>query len=560
MSTAAERRIAGAARIILVLVILAACKRTDETSEHGTLRSAAAISPIGGPVLQSASDLFSPTGGYVAFSESPITVKPPVAQRIDPMNTPGFEPGNGYDALTGKSKNACIEVPHDASHRVVLPPTDLGQHTDYYFHASTSSYEMAESSTWSAAASLGLGIFQGSAGARKARATNEKSYNAHYAGEVVVENEANSVPTPYSLTVAARDALRKGAEDFYAVCGTRFISGEVRGGRLSGRLTADALSASENSQLSGEIGAKFGGLLGGSAEFSEASSLVRSRTNRDLVVTNYGGAFDGVKDGQSFEDALTNFSASVKPDKHQAWLIYRSLHDYSDVGLAPGDARLRQRLREASMQRQEEYLADLAQRLEQAYGRAAEIRYVQQNPAEFAKTMGALSTNGVDDVIKELESLVSQCVADPTRKCKKRPGLKLPDSPPPSAMPGSRVVSYLFPDGSPYEASLEITKTGIFFHHKALGPGGDPTMAWMCFIFPGVDPKKSFGCAFVIPNPGAGPRYRFGLDTWVCAPGCFLSRKDAAFTLRYLDTDGKPSTAKLLEWNGRLLWTISAPE
>jgi hypothetical protein len=192
-----------------------------------------------------------------------------------------FTVGVGLDSLTQETYGTAIEFDPPVSEQP-------GQTTSFYLETVTSSRDLAQTLNISAAASLDLGIFSGSAEFSLVRSTDINSFYTYALVRVSVMNPPMIIRNP-RLTQQARSMLeQQGWNAFAAAYSWEYIAGIITGGTFYGLIEIQTTNSSEQQQIKTSLSASYGP-FGGNAALEVTFREIATRFALNVQVFRAGG-------------------------------------------------------------------------------------------------------------------------------------------------------------------------------------------------------------------------------------------------------------------------------
>jgi hypothetical protein len=181
-----------------------------------------------------------------------------------------------------------------------------------------------------------------------------------------------------ALTEEARQAIQKARYKDHLLrdMGDSYISGVLPASELFIDLMYETASASSRSTLTASLKASYGGLVSGSATFSQMMSNATGHKNVKLTATGINGVSKDLKP----EDVLAMSSDFFAQDSRTEYAIRQYPRNISELTLngVPLDW-----VNQEALQRRTRFVQAAENKLQDLVDAAADSQYVQNNPAEF---------------------------------------------------------------------------------------------------------------------------------------------------------------------------------
>src|SRR5690554_1846486 len=173
-----------------------------------------------------ASSLAKALGAHEIYAYAPVDVD--IVE--NDLNTDRLAYGQGSNAITGLQ--AGVPVMFEGPEDIAPVVASSGQTVEFTLEQITSLEQFHLTFSGSAAASLGVGIFEGSASAQFFSSRIVHSYSLYVYVDVVVKNPA-VVLKRSRFTPQAKQVIQKGAKEFLSYAGNCYVYGIRTGGRFT---------------------------------------------------------------------------------------------------------------------------------------------------------------------------------------------------------------------------------------------------------------------------------------------------------------------------------------
>jgi hypothetical protein len=157
---------------------------------------------------------------------------------------PGMQLGVGYDTVTGKTLQQCINTTSES----VPGPTAIIL-TTYSLSELTSSADLLSRTSVDLSASVDYGLYSASAEMALLSQSHISNYSANMLAQASVERNWRYAKNP-TLAPDKAGLASSNPGSFRRTCGNRYVSGVLYGGEFYGLITANTSSQSEHDSIS----------------------------------------------------------------------------------------------------------------------------------------------------------------------------------------------------------------------------------------------------------------------------------------------------------------------
>ncbi|NEQ52048.1 MAG: hypothetical protein F6K11_18225 [Leptolyngbya sp. SIO3F4] len=285
---------------------------------------------------------------------------------------PGSYLGRGIDIELGENYGEALEFQPAQQ----IGSDNLGQKVEFRLTQITNNAELTKSLNVTASASLGLGLFSGSAEAKYTSQQQINRYSTYLLISVIVQNPDKIIRSPRLKSEAFKLLQTKGWETFEQSYGPQYLAGIRSGGSYHGLIEISTSSKQEQQEIAVAVSASYAGFK---AEGKLNHRLIQAIENKSLKVTilQSGGSGDSLE--VSLEEMIKqaqNFPAVVK----QHPVIFQGLFEEyrKTVPLPPGIGE-----GPTARRHRQDVINELAHKYLKCKDYRADLRYVLDNFATF---------------------------------------------------------------------------------------------------------------------------------------------------------------------------------
>ena len=239
-------------------------------------------------------------------------------------------PGQGFHSSVGKQGMVnAVDYNFSADEMTSAVPGDFkGQASGLVLESFDNFDELTASLNISASASLGMGIYSGSASYKLEATERHTRFDNYLMVSVRSRNPAKVLKRPI-MSASALKILNGSQEDFLKYCGNSYVYGYVTGGELIGIHRYTASSDEQSSRVRLEVQAAAQGYGNGSLTVDQAFKKVTQQSSTHFTLIRNGGLGD-LPDMDHLIEAAKRFAEDVK-DPANAYLLSLFVRGYQTV-------------------------------------------------------------------------------------------------------------------------------------------------------------------------------------------------------------------------------------